>query len=131
PCLSLRMVARFLHCSRPPISDRLEQSGEISHEGQDHMLALSVAALAAGRAGFSRGFAAFGAAMIYIPLVTLAYDAKTAVVTIFLVDIAPALPLIWNAAPQCDRQTISWMAAGAVALSPIGVALLLVADPMQ
>jgi len=99
--------------------------------GQDHLLPLSLAIVAAGLAGFSRGFAAFGAAMIYIPLVTLAYDAKTAVVTIFLVDIVPSLPLIWKAAPRCDKGTISWMAVGAVALSPVGVALLLVADPMQ
>src|SRR5450432_3787930 len=99
--------------------------------GQDHLSALSLAIVAAGLAGFSRGFAAFGAAMIYIPLVALAYDVKTAVVTIFLVDIVPSLPLIWQAAPRCDKGTMAWMAAGAVALSPVGVALLLVADPMQ
>jgi uncharacterized protein len=95
------------------------------------MLALSLVIVAAGLAGFSRGFAAFGAAMIYVPLVTLAYDAKTAVVTIFLVDIVPSLPLIWKAAPQCDKRTILWMTVGAIALTPIGVALLLVADQMQ
>lgn len=95
------------------------------------MLALSLAIVASALAGFSRGFAAFGAAMVYIPLVTLAYDAKTAVVTIFLVDLVPSLPLIWRAAPRCDRRTISWMAMGAIALSPIGVAFLLVASQMQ
>lgn len=92
---------------------------------------LSLAMIASALAGFSRGFAAFGAAMIYIPLVTLAYDARTAVVTIFLVDLVPSLPLIWKAAPQCDRQTIFWMAIGAMTLSPIGVALLLVASQTQ
>jgi uncharacterized membrane protein YfcA len=99
--------------------------------GQDHMTALSCALVAAALAGFSRGFAAFGAAMIYVPLVTLAYDAKTAVVTLFLVDLVPSLPLVWTAAPRCDTRTIMWMAVGAVALSPIGVALLLIADPAQ
>ncbi|HXQ42520.1 MAG TPA: TSUP family transporter, partial [Candidatus Udaeobacter sp.] len=92
------------------------------------MLALSGALIAAGLAGFLRGFAAFGTAMVYIPLITLVYDVKTAVVTLFLVDIVPALPLIWKAAPQCNRRTVSWMAVGAIALTPVGVALLLVAD---
>jgi hypothetical protein len=47
--------------------------------------------------------------MIYIPLFTLAYDAKMAVVTIFLVDTVPSLSLIWNAAPRCDKGTSrSW-----------------------
>jgi uncharacterized membrane protein YfcA len=92
------------------------------------MLALSLAIMASALAGFSRGLAAFGAAMIYIPLVTLAYDAKTAVVTIFLVDLVPSLPLIWKAAPQCDRRTVFWMTIGAVASSPVGVAFLVLAD---
>ncbi|WP_280870201.1 sulfite exporter TauE/SafE family protein [Labrys sp. LIt4] len=86
---------------------------------------------AAALAGFSRGFAAVGAAMIYIPLVTLAYDARTAVVTMFLVDLLPSLPLVWKAASCCDRRTIGWMALGAVAASPIGVLGLLFASPMQ
>ena len=89
--------------------------------------ALAVAALA----GFSRGFAAFGTAMIYVPLIALAYDAKTAVVTLFLVDLLPSLPLLWKAGPQCDRSNIAWMTLGAVAATPFGVALLLVADPTE
>jgi len=100
-------------------------------QGAYRMPALGLAVIAAALAGFSRGYAAIGAAMIYIPLVTLAYDARTAVVTIFLVDLIPALPLIWKAAPRCDRRALAWMALGAVALTPIGVALLLIADATQ
>jgi hypothetical protein len=92
------------------------------------MYPLILALVAAAVAGFSRGFAAFGTAMIYIPLVTLAYDTKTAVVTLFLIDLIPSIPLVWKAAPQCDRRIMLWMAVGAVAASPIGVAILLVAD---
>ena len=95
------------------------------------MLALSVTIAAAALAGFSRGYAAFGAAMIYVPPVALAYDARTAVVTLFLVDLVPSVPLIWRAAPQCDKSTILWMSVGALALTPVGVALLLVADATQ
>ncbi len=92
------------------------------------METLIFALMAAAVAGFSRGFAAFGTAMIYVPLVTLAYDAQTAVVTLFLIDLLPSLPLVWKAIPQCDRRTIVWMAIGAVALTPLGVMVLLVVD---
>jgi uncharacterized membrane protein YfcA len=89
---------------------------------------LVCALIAAAVAGFSRGFAAFGTAMIYIPLVTLAYDAQTAVVTLFLIDLLPSLPLVWKALPQCDGRTMFWMAIGAIALTPLGVTVLLVID---
>lgn len=79
-------------------------------------------------AGFSRGFASFGTAMIYVPLVALAYDTKTAVITLFLVDVLPSVPLVWKAAPHCDRPTMIWMAIGAAIMSPIGVAALLFTD---
>ncbi|MCB8879572.1 sulfite exporter TauE/SafE family protein [Acidisoma cellulosilytica] len=90
------------------------------------MQAWLLVGLAAAVAGFSRGFAAFGTAMIYVPLVTLAYDAKTAVVTLFLVDLLPSVPLVRTAARDCEwRPTILCMALGAAALSPVGVILLL------
>jgi uncharacterized protein len=95
------------------------------------MSPLSLALLAAALAGFSRGYAAFGTAMIYVPLITLAYDARTAVVTLFLIDLLPSMPLLWRAAPQCERTAMGWMGLGAVAASPFGVAILLVAKPMQ
>lgn len=95
------------------------------------MFALSLVLVAAAVAGFSRGFASFGTAMIYVPLVALAYDAKTAVVTLFLIDLVPALPLVLRAAPQCDKAVMGWMTLGAIAASPLGVALLLIADPAQ
>ena len=95
------------------------------------MSPLPLAFIAAAVAGFSRGYAAFGTAMIYVPLITIAYDARTAVVTLFLVDLVPAVPLLWRAAPQCDRSAMLWMGVGALAASPFGVAILLVAKPMD
>ncbi|AYD00376.1 sulfite exporter TauE/SafE family protein [Neorhizobium sp. NCHU2750] len=89
---------------------------------------LLICVLAAAAAGFSRGFAAFGTAMIFVPLIALVYDAQTAVVTLFLIDLLPSLPLVWKAAPQCDRRTILWMSVGAMALSPLGVMVLLIVD---
>jgi uncharacterized membrane protein YfcA len=95
------------------------------------MSPLLLAFIAAAVAGFSRGYAAFGTAMIYVPLITIAYDARTAVVTLFLIDLLPAVPLIWRAAPRCDRSVMLWMGIGALAASPFGVAILLVAEPMD
>jgi uncharacterized membrane protein YfcA len=95
------------------------------------MPALLLAFIAATIAGFSRGYAAFGTAMTYVPLITLAYDARTAVVTLFLIDLVPSVPLLWRAAPHCDRPAMLWMGLGALAASPFGVAILLVAEPLQ
>jgi uncharacterized protein len=95
------------------------------------MSPLLLAFVAAAVAGFSRGYAAFGTAMIYVPLITIAYDARTAVVTLFLIDLLPAVPLLWRAAPHCDRSAMLWMGIGALAASPFGVAILLVAEPMD
>ena len=79
---------------------------------------------AASLAGFSRGFAAFGTAMIYIPLMTVAFDARTAVVTLFLIDLVPSVPLVVRAWKAGNRLTLGWMGLGAAALSPVGVAIL-------
>ncbi len=95
------------------------------------MSPLLLAFIAATVAGFSRGYAAFGTAMIYVPLITIAYDARTAVVTLFLIDLLPAVPLLWRAAPRCERTVMLWMGIGALAASPFGVAILLVAEPMD
>lgn len=95
------------------------------------MSPLGYAIIAAALAGFSRGFASIGTAMIFIPPMALAYDARTAVVTLFLVDLLPSLPLVWRAMPRCDGQTLSWMGLGALVASPIGVFGLLIASPMH
>src|SRR5581483_3333319 len=79
PRLSLAVIARFRHCTLRPFAVRVPA-----------MPPLAIALFAAALAGFSRGYAAFGTAMIYVPLVTLAYDTKTAVVTLFLIDLIPA-----------------------------------------
>lgn len=92
------------------------------------MGALLFAIFAAALAGFSRGFAAFGTAMVFVPLVTVAYDAETAVVTLFLVDLLPSIPLVWRAVARCDRGTVLFMSLGAIAGSPIGVMVLVAID---
>jgi uncharacterized membrane protein YfcA len=84
---------------------------------------------AAGLAGFSKGFAAFGTALVYIPMVTLAYDVRTAVVTLFLVDLLPSVPVVYAAADKADKRVIFFMGLGALIGSPVGIAALSYAEP--
>src|SRR5262249_8969189 len=127
PELSLAVIAQFRDCSPPRPPAKLPRL----HGVGCPMPPLLLAFIAAAIAGFSRGYAAFGTAMIYVPLITLAYDARTAVVTLFLIDLLPSIPLLWRAAPFCDRPAMLWMGMGALAASPFGVAILLVAEPLQ
>ena len=86
---------------------------------------VSISIFAACLAGFSRGFAGFGAAMIYLPFVTIAYGPITALVTLFLVDILPSLPIIYQSFRRFDRSLVLPMSLGAVISSPIGILILL------
>ena len=56
-----------------------------------------VGLVAALLAVFPRGFAASGTALIYVPLMPAAFDVRTAVVTLFLVDLLPAAPCVYRA----------------------------------
>ncbi len=79
---------------------------------------------AAVLAGFSRGFAAFGTALVYVPLMSAAFDVRTAVVTLFLVDLLPSAPYIYRASKETDYNTVFWMGASAVVFTPVGVLVL-------
>ena len=66
--------------------------------------------------------------MIYIPLVAIAYDPVVAVVTLFLVDILPSLPIIYRSFRRFDYALVAPMALGAALLSPLGILVLLITD---
>jgi len=87
------------------------------------------AGCAAALAGFSRGYAAFGTALLYVPLMTLAFDLRTALVTLFLIDLLPALPLVGRALQHGDAGVLRPMALGALLSSPCGLILLLHMPP--
>ena len=94
----------------------------------EEFLPIALSIFAASLAGFSRGFCGFGAAMIYIPLVAIAYDPVVAVVTLFLVDILPSLPIIYKSFRRFDYSLVAPMSLGAAVLSPVGILVLLAAD---
>jgi len=80
-------------------------------------------------AGLARGFSGFGAALIFIPLVSAALGPRVAAPLLMLVDNAAALPLIPAAWRTADRREVASLLAGALAGTPAGAWLLLHLDP--
>lgn len=88
-----------------------------------------VAAAISATAGAARGFAGFGSALIYVPLISAVYEPKIAAVSLLLIDSATGIPYGAKAFPQCDWRNVGPMAAAALVLLPLGTYLLLVVDP--
>ena len=93
----------------------------------DHRFAF--AALAAAGAGFVRGFSGFGAAMVFVPVAAALYEPKEAVVLLFVMDLLIPIPVIVRSVPHCNWREILPLFLGATVALPLGVHLLLTADP--
>jgi uncharacterized membrane protein YfcA len=89
------------------------------------LLAAAIAALA----GAARGFAGFGSALIYVPLISAVYEPKIAAVSLLLIDSASGVPYGVRAFPQCHWSDVGPLAAAALLMLPLGTFLLLVIDP--
>lgn len=79
-------------------------------------------------AGLSKGFSAFGAALIFIPLASAAIGPVSASAIFVVIDCMAALPLVYMNRAHVDRRVISKVAMGAFVGLPIGVALLIHTD---
>lgn len=79
-------------------------------------------------AGIARGFSGFGAALIFIPLVSAILGPRIAAPILLLVDLVLTAPLVVPAWRIADRREIGWLAAGALVGSPLGGWLLLHLD---
>ncbi|MGH6771201.1 MAG: sulfite exporter TauE/SafE family protein [Xanthobacteraceae bacterium] len=80
-------------------------------------------------AGAVRGFSGFGAALIFVPLVSALYDPRTAAGAYLCIDFAVALavlPSVWRDAHWRD---IGPLAAAAVIAAQFGALILIYADP--
>ena len=80
-------------------------------------------------AGLVRGFSGFGAAMIYMPLMSAVYDPRTAAGTFLLIDFAvglAVLPTVWR---QAQWRDVFPLAAAATIAAQFGALILLYADP--
>ncbi len=88
--------------------------------------------LAAGAliAGLVRGFAGFGAGMVFIPIAAAAFDPQIAAGTLFVIDTILIVPLVVRAVGQVAWREIVPLGLGAVIAVPAGVAVLVHADPL-
>jgi len=79
--------------------------------------------------GLARGFSGFGAALIFVPLASVALGPQRAAPLMLLLEafaIALLTPAAWRIA---DRREVGWLALGAALGTPLGAAVLVAADP--
>ncbi|WP_029353215.1 sulfite exporter TauE/SafE family protein [Bosea sp. 117] len=92
--------------------------------------ALLWAASAALVAGITRGFSGFGGALIFMPLVSAAYGPEVAAPVLLAVDTVLTLPILRRALRACLWRQVLPLALAAVAMVPVGVAILGRVDPI-
>lgn len=93
-----------------------------------HLLAVVAVTLVAGTV---RGMSGFGAAMIYVPVVSALYGPQSAVVSVLLLDGLATLPLTWQARRLWRWREVMPLALGAMLFVPVGAQLLVYADPLS
>jgi uncharacterized membrane protein YfcA len=81
-------------------------------------------------AGLVRGFAGFGAGMVYIPVAAAAFDPRIAAATLFVFDTIIIIPLVIRAASYVAWREILPLGLGAMIAVPAGVAVLIHVDPV-
>ncbi|MBO6510033.1 MAG: sulfite exporter TauE/SafE family protein [Roseibium sp.] len=85
---------------------------------------LAILALVVLVAGCVRGFAGFGAGMIFIPVATSVMAPATAAATFLFIDSLVALPLVFRAISRCDWSTVLPAVVGSVIFVHLGAWLL-------
>jgi len=86
-------------------------------------------ALVAALAGLVRGFSGFGAALIFVPLGGMVYDAKTAVLLLWIVDGCGALPFLPPHLRRARWHEVVPLVIGSTIAMPAGVWILTHGDP--
>jgi len=90
---------------------------------------LAIAAGVALLAGVVRGFAGFGAAMILTPVFSALYGPVVGVPVCLLVEFCIALPMLRGAVGLVDWRRIGLLLVAAAVAVPLGVIVLMTADP--
>jgi uncharacterized membrane protein YfcA len=88
------------------------------------------AALAAFAAAIVRGFSGFGAGLIFMPIGAACLGPKTAAGVLFVIDTILILPFVARAVQIVEWREVLPLGVGAVLAVPLGVAVLLRADPI-
>ncbi len=127
-----RMHRRDRVRSRPPPSDGLAVPDPSIIEAVAANLSdprLVAIALVGALGGLVRGFSGFGAALVYVPLVSAVYSPPVAAATIFLVSLVFAAPFTIAAFPRCDWRSVLPLVLSASVMVPVGAAALVLLDP--
>ncbi|MFW5833082.1 MAG: sulfite exporter TauE/SafE family protein [Pseudomonadota bacterium] len=90
----------------------------------------ALAATTAWLAGLVRGFSGFGAAMILVPVLAALYGPRMAVPVMLLVDVVLTVPMVVRAVPRSAWSEVSPLLLGFALLLPVGLWVLVVADPV-
>jgi len=87
------------------------------------------AAIAAALAGLVRGFSGFGAALTFIPLASIVYDPRAAIVALWVVDAIGTAPFVPYHLRRAAWSDMGWLLVGTALTMPVGVWVLAHADP--
>lgn len=93
----------------------------------DARLGLVVAAIVL--AGFLRGFIGFGAALITVPVVSLAYGPHIAVPVVTIMGLPSAIQLLPDTIRYCERSIVLPMGLAILLTLPLGTWILVSVDP--
>lgn len=91
---------------------------------------LAIVGLTALVAGFVRGMAGFGAALILTPVFSAFFSPALAVPTLGIADLVIGLPLTIQAWRRCHWREVLPLALAAIAALPLGAWVLLTASPL-
>lgn len=82
-------------------------------------------------AGLARGFAGFGAALIFIPLASAAIGPRLAAPVLLVIDTLGSLPMLPWAWRRAEQKPVLLLTLGGLAGIPLGTAALAGLDPMD
>jgi uncharacterized membrane protein YfcA len=80
-------------------------------------------------AGLARGFSAFGAALIFVPVASTVIGPRLAVPLLLAIDATAGLSMVAGAWRHADRREVATMAVGALVGVPAGALILSRLDP--
>ena len=93
----------------------------------DGRLMIAIASVLLG--GFLRGFVGFGAALVIVPVLSLAYGPLVAIPTLTVMGIPTLLQLLPDAVRHSDRRIIGPMSAAILLSAPLGTWVLVSVPP--
>jgi hypothetical protein len=85
--------------------------------------------MAALVAGAVRGFAGFGAALVFLPVAGAVLPPIWALIALTVMDVFGPLPTLRRTVPQAQLHDVAWLWLGMALALPLGVMVLVMLDP--